>query len=44
LLYAVALMANGWKDAPERKAPGFPSDGSWTVRSEGFDPSLFKQL
>jgi len=44
LLYAVALMANGWKGASERKAPGFPSDGSWTVRSEGFNSALFKQL
>jgi hypothetical protein len=27
LLYAVAMMVGGWK--------GFPSDGTWTVRSEG---------
>ena len=35
LLYAVAMMAAGWDGAPERHAPGFPDDGSWTVRWEG---------
>lgn len=35
LLYAVAMMAAGWDGAPDRPAPGFPDDGSWTVRSEG---------
>jgi protein-glucosylgalactosylhydroxylysine glucosidase len=35
LLYAVALMAEGWDGAPARPAPGFPDDGSWTVRAEG---------
>ncbi len=35
LLAAVAMMAAGWDGAPDRPAPGFPSDGSWTVRSEG---------
>jgi hypothetical protein len=35
LLYAVALMAAGWDGGPERHAPGFPDDGSWTVRHEG---------
>ncbi len=45
LLYAVALMAAGWETAPstdpaatdsmpQRHAPGFPDDGSWTVRWE----------
>jgi len=28
LLYAIAMMAGGWK--------GVPSDSSWTVRSENF--------
>ena len=41
LLYAVALMANGWKNAPKTNAPGFPNDGSWTVRAEGFKSSFF---
>jgi hypothetical protein len=35
LLYSVAMMAAGWDGAPERHAPGFPYDGSWTVRCEG---------
>jgi hypothetical protein len=35
LLYAVAMMAAGWRGAPASHAPGFPSDGSWTVRWEG---------
>jgi hypothetical protein len=48
LLYAVALMAAGWDDAPDIPAPGFPNDGtSWKVRYEGltrapenFDPPI----
>jgi hypothetical protein len=36
LLAAVAMMAGGWDGAPEKPAPGFPDDGSWTVRAEGF--------
>lgn len=36
LLAAVAMMAGGWDGAPKRNAPGFPADGSWTVRAEGF--------
>lgn len=44
LLYAIALMANGWKGAPKKNAPGFPDDGSWTVRSEGFDPAVFREI
>ncbi len=38
LLAAVAMMAAGWDDAPTKDAPGFPKDGSWTVRSEGLRP------
>jgi len=34
LLYAAALMAAGWDGAPHRNAPGFPDDGSWTVKWE----------
>lgn len=44
LLYAIAIMVNGWKGAPKTVAPGFPSDGSWTVRSEGFNSTLFREL
>lgn len=37
LLYAVGLMAGGWDGAPDGKsAPGFPSDGKWVVKAEGF--------
>jgi hypothetical protein len=39
LLYAVALMAGGRHDAP-----GFPSDGSWTVRHEGLSYGLLRTL
>jgi len=35
LLYAVAMMAAGWDHGPDRTAPGFPDDGSWTVKWEG---------
>jgi hypothetical protein len=34
LLYAAALMAAGWDGAPDRPAPGFPTNG-WSVRHEG---------
>lgn len=37
LLYAIALMAGGWDDAPKRHAPGFPDNGEWIVRAEGFE-------
>jgi hypothetical protein len=39
LLYAVAMMAAGWDGAPSTLAPGFPDDGSWTVRFEGLSPA-----
>jgi hypothetical protein len=39
ILYAVALMAAGWDGAPLTHAPGFPDDGSWTVRFEGLSPA-----
>jgi len=35
LLYAIAFMAAGWDGATDANAPGFPQDGSWTVRHEG---------
>jgi hypothetical protein len=44
LLYAIALMAAGWKGAPKTHAPGFPSDGSWTVKAEGFNPAIFQEI
>ena len=44
LLYAIALMAGGWKGSPKKHAPGFPDDGSWTVRAEGFDPKILGEI
>lgn len=37
LLAAISLMAAGWDGSPA-ECPGFPNDGSWTVRQEGFTP------
>lgn len=39
LLTAVAMMACGWSDAPGHN-PGFPQDGSWTVKWEGLKPLM----
>lgn len=36
LLTTIAMMCEGW-DGSEGHAPGFPSDGSWDVRYEGFN-------
>jgi hypothetical protein len=44
LLYAIAMMAGGWKGAPANRAPGFPTDGSWTVNAEGLNWSLLRKL
>lgn len=41
LLAAVAIMASGFQGGPrDIKAPGFPQDGSWTVRFEGLNAWL----
>ncbi len=40
LLYAIAMMAGGWKGAADRHAPGFPSDGSWEVSFAGLNSGL----
>jgi hypothetical protein len=41
LLFAVAMMAAGWKGAPKSHAPGFPTpEQGWTVRYEGLRPAL----
>ncbi|HEY0460593.1 MAG TPA: hypothetical protein VGC97_15760 [Pyrinomonadaceae bacterium] len=42
LLYAVALMASGWKDSPNQNAPGFPKD--WIVKAEGFNAQIFQKI
>ena len=44
LLYAIGLMAAGWRGAPQKHAPGFPSDGSWTVRWEGLNAGLARKV
>jgi hypothetical protein len=36
LLTAAAMMAAGW-DGSEGSAPGFPKNGRWMVRYEGFN-------
>ncbi len=35
LLTAVAMMAAGW-DGNDKTHPGFPNDGSWSIKTEGF--------
>jgi hypothetical protein len=39
LLYATAMMAAGWEGGPKSQTPGFPNDGTWTVRWERLSPS-----
>ncbi len=44
LLYAIGMMAGGWDGAPQvdrsrGEAPGFPRNGQWVVRAEGFKPA-----
>ena len=36
LWHVVAMMAGGWKGSSGH-SPGFPDDGSWSVRSEGIE-------
>jgi hypothetical protein len=40
LLTAVAMMAGGWLGGTDMAAPGFPQDGTWTVRCEGINKML----
>ncbi len=40
LLSAVAMMAAGWEGAPGKEAPGFPANGQWNIKAEGFYPML----
>ena len=44
LLFAIALMAGGWQDSPLRSAPGFPTNGNWKVRAEGFASNILKRI
>lgn len=38
LLSAIAMMCAGWDGAPNRPAPGFPTNGMWKVKYEGLHP------
>ncbi|MNW33390.1 hypothetical protein D3C74_103510 [compost metagenome] len=40
LLTAVAMMAAGWGGTEGRSNPGFPQDGSWSIKWEGLSPLL----
>jgi hypothetical protein len=31
-------MIAGWDGAPKVNAPGFPQDGTWSVKWEGLNP------
>lgn len=39
LLWAVAMMTAGWDGGPGGDCPGWPGDGSWTIRHDGFRPA-----
>jgi hypothetical protein len=38
LLMAIAMMIAGWDGAPDRHAPGFPTNGTWRVQAEDLAP------
>lgn len=40
LLTAVAMMVCGWRGKTNKHAPGFPQDGTWTIKWEGLHPIL----
>ncbi|MFA9557665.1 glycoside hydrolase family 65 [Evansella sp. AB-rgal1] len=40
LLTAVAMMICGWEGSSTNDCPGFPSNGSWTVKWEGIEPYI----
>jgi hypothetical protein len=40
LLTAISMMACGWQGGPDGSNPGFPQDGSWSVKWEGLNPLL----
>ena len=44
LLYAIAMMAGGWRDGPNKHAPGFPDDGSWKVRVENLNSTILRAI
>ncbi|OXM83640.1 glycoside hydrolase family 65 [Paenibacillus rigui] len=40
VLTAIAMMAAGWEGGSQAQNPGFPQDGSWSVKWEGLKPWL----
>jgi hypothetical protein len=44
LLYAIAMMAGGWRGAPAGHAPGFPADGSWRVQVENLNSAVLREI
>lgn len=42
LLYAVALMAAGWKNSPQQNTPGFPPN--WKIKADNFNFMLIKEM
>jgi hypothetical protein len=44
LLYAIAMMAGGWRGAPSTHAPGFPADGSWRVQVENLNSAVLSAI
>jgi len=44
LLYAVAMMAAGWKGAPLKATPGFPDDGAWKVNWDGLNAGIAREF
>ncbi len=43
LLYAVGMMAGGWPGSNNAHAPGFPADGSWSVKTEKLSLSTMRE-
>lgn len=37
LLTAIAMMAGGWDGVKETISPGFPKNGMWEIKTEGFN-------
>ncbi|HRH42238.1 MAG TPA: hypothetical protein PKY82_11485 [Pyrinomonadaceae bacterium] len=43
LLYAIAMMAGGWKNAPTKANPGFPGK-NWKVKVENLNINVLKEI
>jgi hypothetical protein len=44
LLYAIAMMAGGWRGSPHKVAPGFPGDRSWHLRVENLNQAVLREV